>query len=137
MAQINITINDREVQRALAGLKSGVADLQPAFAQIGEYYVERVDRRFEQEGPGWKALSPKYKRWKSRQPRAIDKILQFSGLLRGSISYQESSTDVRIGSDKIYASRQEKERSFLTPDGNDDREFGDIVLEYLRRKADS
>ncbi len=103
--------------------------------EIGAYHVERVDRRFEQEGPNWKALSPKYKQRKQRQPRAIDKILQFSGLLRASINYQESPTDVRIGSDKIYASRQEKARPFLQPDESDVQEFGQIILEYLKRKA--
>lgn len=134
--QIEINIDDRAVQRALRSLKSGVDDLEPAMREIGEYYVGKVDERFEKEGPEWKPLSPKYQRWKSRQPRAIDKILQFSGLLRASINYQESATEVRIGSDKIYAARQEKERSFLKPDAEDEKEFAQIVIDYLKRKAD-
>lgn len=136
MAEIHISIDDRAVQRALRSIKSGIDDLEPAMKEIGEAYSETIDRRFEREGPGWKALSPKYKQWKQRQPRAIDKILQFSGLLRASISYQASSDEVRIGSDKIYANRQERARSFLKPDANDEQAFAEIVMDYLKRQAD-
>ncbi len=135
MGEIRIEIDDKAVQRALRALWFAVDNFEEPMREIGEFYVERVDRRFEQEGPGWKALSPKYKQRKQRQPRAIDKILQFSGLLRASINYQESATDVRIGSDKIYASRQEKTRPFLQPDETDVQEFGQIILEYLKRNC--
>jgi phage gpG-like protein len=131
LTQIRIDIDDRAVQAAIANLEEGVTDLEPAMAQIGEYYTRRVDQRFAQEGPGWKPLSPKYAAWKARQPRAIQKTLQFSGLLRASINYQASETEVRIGSDKIYAARQEKERSFLQPDKRDEAEFANIVFDYL------
>lgn len=136
MTQIKVDIDDRAVQKALASLKTGAANLEPAMAQIGEYYVRKVDQRFAQEGPGWKPLSPKYAAWKARQPRAIQKILQLNGLLRASINYQPSETEVRIGSDKIYAARQERDRPFLQPDKQDEAEFANIVLDYLSDRAE-
>jgi phage gpG-like protein len=136
MTQIKVEIDNRKVLKALANLQDATVNLEPAMASIGEYYVRKVDQRFVQEGPGWKPLSPKYAAWKARQPRAIQKTLQFSGLLRASINYQASETEVRIGSDKIYSARQEKERPFLKPDKQDESEFAAIVLDYLGERSE-
>ena len=131
---IKITVDNAAVNRAIAALRERTNDLSPAFAEIGEYYVRRVDRRFEQEGPSWKSLSPGYAAWKARQPRAIQKKLQFSGLLRASINYKTTRRSVSIGSDKVYANRQNIDRPFLTPDSRDLKEFGEIILDHLRRE---
>ena len=136
MAELRVLIDDKAVQMALNALKVGTQNLEPAMKDIGEYYVARIDQRFEDEGPNWKALSPKYAKWKAAQPRAIQKILQFSGMLRASINYQASPTEVAIGSDKIYASRQEQDRPFLAPDDQDQQEFSAIVLDYLKKLSE-
>jgi phage gpG-like protein len=131
---IKITVDNAAVNRAIAALGERANDLSPAFAEIGEYYVRRVDRRFEQEGPSWKSLSPRYAAWKARQPRAIQKKLQFGGLLRASINYKTTRRSVSIGSGKVYANRQNIDRPFLTPDSRDLKEFGVIILDHLRRE---
>lgn len=136
MTQIKVEIDDQKVLKALKSLQGATVNLEPAMASIGEYHVRKVDQRFTQEGPGWKPLSPKYGAWKARQPRAIQKTLQFSGLLRASINYQTSETEVRIGSDRIYSARQERERPFLKPDRQDEAEFATIVLGYLGERSE-
>jgi phage gpG-like protein len=136
LAELEFSIDDQAIQQALQSLRFGLENLEAPMREIGEYYTERVDRRFEQEGPGWSPLNPKYRQWKQRQPRAIDKILQFSGLLRASVNYQVSPDGVVIGSDKVYANRQAQTRSFLTPDEEDTREFGAILLAYLRQHTE-
>lgn len=131
---IKITVDDKVVNRALAALKERTNDLSPALSEVGEYYVRRVDRRFEQEGPSWKSLSLGYAAWKSRQPRAIQKKLQFSGLLRASINYKTTRKSVSIGSDKVYANRQNRDRPFLNPSPSDLKEISEIILDHLRRE---
>lgn len=131
---IKITVDDAAVNRAISALKERTTNLSPALSEVGEYYVRRVDRRFEQQGPFWKPLSPRYAAWKSRQPRAIQKKLQFSGLLRASINYQTTRKSVSIGSDKVYANRQNTDRPFLNPSPSDLKEISQIILDHLRRE---
>jgi hypothetical protein len=50
---IKITVDNAAVNRAIAALRERTNDLSPAFAEIGEYYVRRVDRRFEQWSACW------------------------------------------------------------------------------------
>jgi phage gpG-like protein len=136
MADFNIEVQDAEVQAALAKVKLLALNFQEPLVDMREYYLRRVDRRFEDQGPNWPDLTPQYAKWKMRQPRAIQKTLQFNGLLRASIVGQIDRATIRFGTNLIYAARQNKARPFLTPTVEDEREFKDILLDHLRRAVE-
>lgn len=109
---------------------------EPILKLIAQRHVLNVDDNFKQEagaeGP-WKPLSLSYARWKARQPRAIQKKLQFSGLMRAGINYEmgDDGRSVAIGSDKIYGPRHERTRPFLAPSERQLEQFSDIAGDYL------
>lgn len=54
--------------------------------KFGAWWVNKVEKTFEAQGPGWAALSPKYlKQKQKRYPNA--KILMSTGALRRAITH--------------------------------------------------
>lgn len=103
---------------------------------VAERHLLNIDRNFEdQSGPDgrWKPLSKHYREWKERQPRAIQKILQFSGLMRAGVNKQVGADgkSIRVGSDKIYSPKHERTRPFLRPTDQQIEQFGEIAADYI------
>ncbi|HEY9644313.1 MAG TPA: phage virion morphogenesis protein [Coleofasciculaceae cyanobacterium] len=133
--EITVKLDDVKVRGQIETIKKFLANPSPALKNIGEYYLGEIDENFKKESGAngkWKPLSPGYALWKSRQPNAIQKKLQFTGTMRAGINYEVTGNQVSIGSDRIYAERQEKNRSFLRPTNAQAREFGAIVVDYLQ-----
>lgn len=101
-----LTITNQQMVAALTKLKvAGFLD-KAFFSAIGEALMistaERFDREEAPDGTPWEPLSPKYRQRKMRI-FGEDKILRLRGYLRDTIRYQASDTELRLGSNRVYA----------------------------------
>ena len=78
-------------------------------SDIGSYFLKRVDDGFRTEtdpfGSPWAKLSDRTIKQKQKK-RQIGKILQATGLLRGTFSYTASPSSVEIGTNRVGAQGQ-------------------------------
>ena len=59
MAGVTVKIDDRELQRRIAAIKSGIEDATPLMKVWGEIAHASISYNFEVGGrPAWKKLSP-------------------------------------------------------------------------------
>jgi phage virion morphogenesis protein len=140
-AFIEIEFDDREVQQLLRRLVDLTGDLEPAFADIGEYLTRSHDERFSRQvspdGQPWEALSPGYQ---ARKPKNQDKILTLDGHLRGTLHPEPSADQLLFGTNLIYGAthqfgdpdRNIKERPFLGISDDDRDEILDIIRDHIQ-----
>lgn len=103
MPTLLISIRDGNLARALDGIRDRLTHLEPAYQDMGEYMLRRIDQAFRTEtdpatGQKWAPLSRRYKKRK-RGP----KILTEGGRLRSSINYRPASKGFQIGANVPYA----------------------------------
>jgi phage virion morphogenesis protein len=99
MAGILLHLDDRGLQRALAGIRAALRDLSPVMADIGEAVVSQTQDSFEnQAGPDGTPWQPS-----QRAEREGGQTLIDSGQLFGSIGYDALPESVIIGSNRVYA----------------------------------
>ena len=95
------------MQAAFNRLRQAASDMTPAFNDVGEFYIRKIDNQFRTEtdpfGSPWAALKPKTIARKQKD-RKILKVLQSTGLLRGTFSYTADSSSVEIGTNRVSAS---------------------------------
>ncbi len=139
MADIIITLDSLTAQHNLAEIEHRLHNLRPAFASMGEYMVRRTERNFKGEhdpdGVAWAPLSAAYKKRKRGT-----KILTESGRLRASITYSADGVRVVLGTNTKYArahqmgypKRNLPPRPFLGASAEDERELGEILLDYIK-----
>ena len=138
---INLEIsNAAEVKAVFEALQTRLTDLTPVFQDIGEAMLNVTRERFNSQtapdGSTWQALSPGYTK---RKPRNKDKILTLYGHLRGTLDYQASAREVRIGTPLIYGATHQfgrgpiPARPFLGLSSSDEQELLDILNEHLSR----
>lgn len=102
MAGTSITIDDQDVNDALARLYAAAGDVTPALKNIGEFEAKTTRGRFlsqtDPEGKPWKTLNELYAKTKKGP-----------GILRGAtrdlsqIIWQLAEGGVEIGSNVVYA----------------------------------
>lgn len=132
-----------ELVDTLNQLMNKTGNLQPALAQIGEYLLESHQSRFQLEvapdGTPWAPLAPET----LARKKGEDRILQETGMLRDTLSYDASATELLFGSNLEYAAthqfgREEdgiEARPFIgITDGpwQDNVEILDILREYIQ-----
>ncbi|MCC5644780.1 phage virion morphogenesis protein [Nostoc sp. CHAB 5824] len=139
MADIVITLDDLAARHGLEKIEHRLHNLRPAFASMGEYMVRRTEQNFKGEhdpdGVAWAPLSAAY-----RKRKRGTKILTESGRLRASITYRADGTQVVVGCNTKYArahqfgypKRNLPARPFLGASVEDERELGEILLDYLK-----
>ena len=92
-----------EVNRMLGRLIHAGQNLEPAFAEIGEYLIESTQERFKLEvapnGELWAPLAPETLARKGGD----DRILQQSGIMRDTLNYQIAGKTLPVGSNQEYA----------------------------------
>ena len=95
-----VTVDDAQVQAALAKLSRHVSNLTPTMEDIGAKLGDLTEDAFQNEGPGWPALKPAtVKRRGSAHP-----ILQVSaGGLAASITHGGDRNSAWVGASKVYA----------------------------------
>lgn len=144
MTQIQVTINDTQLQGGISELTARLANLKPAFIDIGEYSLRKVRKRFDTEsapdGSKWNELSEATIKAKTRrkltgkpyrtnaEPTAI---LKDTFTLRDSITYQPTNSSVAIGTNIFYGGFNQSTRPFLGVDDQDREEIVEIVRDYL------
>lgn len=102
MAGVTITVDQSSIDHVFTALTQAADDLAPAMRAIGEYLItatqDRFDLQQDPQGNAWTPLSTS-----TKERKRLDKILTESSRLRDSISYQANSTEVRVGTNAIYA----------------------------------
>lgn len=98
--RVEVDVNHREIQDAMARLVARATALRPAMEDAGQYLVRATRSRFDQErdpqGVPWAPLSPEY-----RKRKKGGKILQATRKLR-NIAHQTTDTSVAVGTNRIY-----------------------------------
>lgn len=95
--QIHIDINDRDVQKGLADIRSRGGNLKPLMQDIGEEMARVVERNFAVGGrpEAWPASA--------RSRRDAGKPLSDTGRLRRSITVESDRTSAQVGTNVKYA----------------------------------
>ena len=103
--KIDISIDDSQVNNAIARLIQAGADLTPVLGDIGEHLLNTTRQRFDdEEAPDGSKWAPLSEVTKSRKKRNVDKILTQRGYLRGALNRQVTGNELLVGSPRIYAS---------------------------------
>jgi phage gpG-like protein len=144
VTQIQIVINDAQLQGGISEFTAKLANLKPAFADIGEYSLRKVRKRFDTEtapdGNKWKSLAAATVRAKKRRKqRGVpyrtnaepSAILKDTFTLRDSITYQASNQSVAIGTNIFHGGFNQNTRPFLGVDNEDVIEIVEIIRDYL------
>jgi phage gpG-like protein len=144
MTQIQIVIDDTQIQGGLSEFTAKLANLKPAMADIGEYSLRKVRRRFDTEsapdGSRWNALSEATIKAKARRKRTgkpyrtnakPEDILKDTFSLRDSITYRATNSSVAIGTNIFYGAFNQSTRPFLGVDDEDAIEIVEIIRDYL------
>ena len=141
MAGTRIIVDDRSAMRRIGKLLKEMGNLEPVFADFGEYMVNEIQERFDDEsgpdGTGWDDLKPAT--WRRKK---IPKVLTETSRLRDSIAYKAERRRVRIGTNVVYAAIHQlggtagrgakiPARPFLGVNSRDLTELEDIMKDYL------
>lgn len=137
--KITIDVANNAVLSELDRLAMQSSNLQPLLTKIGSglrtSHALRWDKQESPKGKKWKALSPKYQRWKSKyHPQVANKILVLFGRLK-NLKMNIDNDSVIISSDTEYAkahqygvpSRNLPKREFLG--------FSDTDLKFINEEV--
>lgn len=130
MAGATIDIDDLAVKTKLQQLQDKVGNLEPVFADIGEYLLLSTDNRFnaqtDPDGHEWAKLSDAYL---AEKPYNQDKILTLDGGLQEELQSQITGQELFFGTNKIYGATHQfgrdgiRARPFLGVSGDDKKEI--------------
>jgi len=135
--QFVLSLQNAEAVAALTRLARAASDLEPFFADVGEYLLQSIEARFRDEvdpdGNQWTELSPDYEARK-RGP----KILTEDHHLR-RMHYQISQDELEVGAEEIYGATHQlgdeergiPDRPFLGLNDDDEREITAIAMDYF------
>lgn len=142
-ARISVRANGtKKVKDVINRIHKQGQNLEPAFAEIGEYLIESHQERFNLEvspnGELWEPLSPQT----IKRKKGNDRILQDKGTLRDTLRYRIGSNELTFGTNLEYAATHQlgreadgiPQRKFLglsTGLFNDEDEILDILVSHL------
>jgi phage virion morphogenesis protein len=148
MAGASVRLDGGSVIPALQAWQRAGGNLRPFFLEAGEEIALSTRARFSSQigpdGRPWAQLSQAYADSERKQrSRGAGKIGTLDGFLGGQIVYQASDSDVRIGSNRIYAAafqfgyepRNQPAREFLGLDDADRQTLLDLVADLYERAA--
>ena len=130
-----ITWNGMDDCRDLfARLRAQTDDLRPILNTIGHELTESTKTRIADvkaspEGEEWKELDPDYAARKRRE--SSGGILVYVGNLLNSVTYNVSATDVRVGSNEVYANRHQQTRPYLGVSDDDANAINQFIRDAL------
>lgn len=100
---IDIQIDDRQYEAAMARVRALMQDASPVTALIAGLMADAVEENFAQQGrPQWLGLNPKTLK-RRREEAGTGKILQRSGRLASSVTPAHDATTARVGTNVVYA----------------------------------
>lgn len=137
---IEVTLDDRDLRAALAGLVDAARDMAPAMDEIGSMLVASTLNRFERGvGPDGIEWPPSLRALEQSGQTLVD-----SGRLMGSITHVPGPDSVEVGTNVIYgaihqlggkAGRGRKvtipARPYLGVDADDGAEICAILIDHL------
>lgn len=138
-SNVEVTVEDRKVHRALASLQDAGGDPDRAWRDIGEHLLDTTRERFRTEtSPGGESWAPLSERYRRRKRKNADKILTRRGRLSGTLTYQVGDGELRVGSNRVYAATHQFGRGAIPARpflglSDDDRDY---VLEALTEHLD-
>ncbi len=149
MAGASITFDSQVVLDTLRRAADAIDDPELVLMDVGEYLLiahqARFDAQISPDGTPWAALRPRYARRKARL-RPGKPILQFDGLLRGTMRYSVDEGTLRFGTDRPYGARQQFgdglgdsgiiARPWLGVSSSDEDQILQLALKYLARPFD-
>lgn len=95
-------LDTTEAQKKLRAMVQLMGRKRPFFEDVGNLLVASIGRRFRAQrapdGTPWAPLKPATIKARKRRGRSKISILRETGRLAGSINYQASEDEVRIGS---------------------------------------
>lgn len=139
--KIDYQFEDRQVVDLLDQLSRQLDDMQPVFADIGEYLLLAHDEHFDaQEAPDgtpWEPLDPKYQ---ARKKKNQDLILVLDEYLRGTLAYNADSDSLEFGTPRIQGAthhfgdpdRGIPARPWLGVSDDGEREILEILSDHLQ-----
>lgn len=131
----SITWNGMDDCRDLfARLRAHTDDLRPVLNAIGNELTESAksriaDEKKTPEGEDWAELDPDYAARKRQY--SSGGILEYSGNLLQSMTYNVSATKVLVGSNEVYANRQQEDRAYLGISSNDANAINQFIRDAL------
>lgn len=138
--EITVTYSDAAVRQRLQTILRRTGDLRPALANIGEQVRVQTELRWERQvdpdGVPWQPLSAFTLAWKQKNSRIL-RILESTGRLRDSITYQVLGDRVTVGTNVSYAAKHQlginvPQRQFLGLSQADLAEIVDLLDAYIR-----
>ena len=131
---------DKQLKANLNKIQQKTSKLRPLFKQIGVYMLGSVNRTFTSEGkPKWTDIQECTKLQRARIGKYPGKMLQITGRLKRSITFEASNSDVKIGTSVPYApflqfgTRNMSDRPFLQFLKTDEKIINKIFERYLQR----
>ncbi|MCS4503887.1 phage virion morphogenesis protein [Arhodomonas aquaeolei] len=141
MAGVQVHVDDTEVRAALERLHRFAESPAAAMKDAGEYMQRAVDDRFNaQQSPDGQAWAPNtpVTLLRKKNPRILHE--RAGSGLRGSIHYRASDTEMRQGTDRVYAAVHQfgaEQGAFGTTSRGAPIPWGDIPARpYLGFSAD-
>ncbi len=131
----SITWNGMDDCRDLfARLRAHTDDLRPVLNAIGNELTESArsriaDEKKSPEGEDWAELDPDYAARKRQY--SSGGILEYTGNLLNSMTYNVSATDVRVGSNEVYANRHQQTRPYLGVSEDDANAINQFIRDAL------
>lgn len=137
---IDYRFDDRQVVELLDRITRQTDNMQPVFADIGEYlllsHAERFEAQVSPDGTPWEPLSDEYR---ARKPKNQDLILVLDGYLSGTLAYDASQDSLAFGTPRIYgathqfgdADRGIPARPWLGLSTDDEQEILEILSDHL------
>lgn len=141
--RVDVSIDDKAIQRRLESLIKRGEDLSPLLVDIGEYlelaHRDRWDKEIAPDGSPWQPLAYETSEQKERKGKDNGILLENADL-RDLLRYQVANNILDYGTDRIYGAthqfgdedRDIPQREWLGFSDLDLSEIGDIVTDYLR-----
>jgi phage virion morphogenesis protein len=108
MADLEITIQVDDLDRAMTEIARRLGNTGPAMRRIKDVMLDAVEQNFEEEGrPKWVDLAPSTKAARARKGKWPGPILQVSGRLASSIVGDSDKDSATVGSNLEYAAIQQ------------------------------
>jgi phage virion morphogenesis protein len=138
-SEFEVSINQESISRKLYELKIKTGDLSQPLHEIGQYLLASTDKGFEKEqnpySVPWKQNTPYTLRLKKARGQIL-KVLQATGRLRASISYQVNSNTLILGTNVGYAYKHQlgvevTQREFLGVSDENLVDINSILDDYF------
>lgn len=132
---MKVTVTDTSVMAALGAMHKLLRDTTPVMRAIGRKLESNVNVRFDTktapDGQPWKPWAPSTAKARAREGRGT--LLEYTGRMRDSLTFNADRTSVEVGFGVAYAKFHEPYRPMLFDNGNlSNDDLNDVMAVALR-----